>query len=294
MAVDTIGPDAEPRRSLPVRMLIWIGTHKVKSIVIILGGFLLYELATIPFFSIARLRYENPTETALMRQRLREASGQGKNLRVVHTWVPLSRISKNLIDAVIVAEDGTFYTHGGIDWFEVRESIEKNIDKRRAARGASTITQQLAKNLYLSTSKDPVRKLKELIITLLLESQLRKERILEIYLNVIEWGKGVYGVEAAAIMYFGKHASELTLDEAVRFAAVIPSPLRHRPNEDTRYVERRKQIVLRRMQARYDAYLEQPEESLSNILSDSLLVVPEDTMFIDSTVIEEEDGGNGS
>ncbi len=120
----------------------------------------------------------------------------------------------------------------------------------RAARGASTITQQLAKNLYLSTSKDPLRKAKELVITFLLEQLLTKDRILEIYLNVIEWGRGIFGVEAAARAYFGKSAADLTLDESVRLAAVIPSPLRHAPDADSRYVTRRKQMVLDRMAAR--------------------------------------------
>jgi monofunctional biosynthetic peptidoglycan transglycosylase len=224
--------------------------HKVKTLFVLAGLFILFELLTIPYFSIARLKTENPSETALMRQRLQEARRDGKPLKIVQRWIPLSRISKNLVDAVIVAEDGAFYSHGGVDWFEVRESIEKNIDERRAARGASTITQQLAKNLFLSTSKDPIRKAKELLITLLLENMLGKDRILEIYLNVIEWGRGVFGVEAAAQTFFGKSASGLTLEEAIRLASVIPSPLRHRANDNTRYVLRRKEIVLRRMQGR--------------------------------------------
>jgi monofunctional biosynthetic peptidoglycan transglycosylase len=159
-------------------------------------------------------------------------------------------VPQHVIDAVIVAEDGTFFEHGGIDWFEVQESIEKNLEEGRAARGASTITQQLAKNLYLSTSKDPVRKIKEVIITLLLERTLNKRRILEIYLNIIEWGRGIFGIEAAARSFFGKSAAGLTLEEGARLAAVIPSPLLHRPDADTRYVIRRKGIVLARMAAR--------------------------------------------
>jgi monofunctional biosynthetic peptidoglycan transglycosylase len=157
-----------------------------------------------------------------------------------------------------VAEDGTFYSHGGVDWFEVQESIEKNIKERKAARGASTITQQLAKNLYLSTSKDPVRKVKELAITLLLEHDLSKNRILELYLNVIEWGRGIFGIDAAARAYFGKAVGDLTLEDATRLAAVIPSPLVHRPDTDSRYVLRRKAIVLQRMIARGMVKLEEP------------------------------------
>jgi monofunctional biosynthetic peptidoglycan transglycosylase len=211
---------------------------------------ILFEAATIPWFSVNALRTTNPSVTALMRQRLDEAGDHGRRLTIVQRWVPITRLPRHLLNAVVVAEDGTFYTHDGIDWFEVRESIERNIEKGRAARGASTITQQLAKNLYLSTSKDPVRKLKEVAITLLLEYALSKERILELYVNLIEWGPGVFGVEAAAQRYFGKPASALSLEESLRLAAVIPSPLRHRPDSESRYVLRRKEMVRERLFAR--------------------------------------------
>ncbi len=228
----------------------WVGAHKFKTFLIIFAALFLGEVATLPWLSVGALSRENPDETALMRQRIAESETEGKPLTIKRQWIPLSRLPRNLIDAVVVAEDGTFYTHGGVDWFEVQESIEKNIEEKRVARGASTITQQLAKNLYLSTSKDPIRKLKELVITLLLERSLDKSRILELYLNLIEWGRGIFGVEAAAQTYFGKSAAALTLDECLRLAAVIPSPLQHRPDADSRYVVRRKQIVLERMLAR--------------------------------------------
>ena len=258
--------------------------HKVKTFFLAVALFLVYELLTIPFLSIANLRKENPSETALMKQRLHEAGDEGKALKITQKWISLSRVPKHVVDAIIVAEDGTFYSHGGFDWFEVRESIEKNLDKGRFARGASTITQQLAKNLFLSTSKDPVRKFKEVLITILLEQFLPKHRILELYLNVIEWGRGIFGIEAASQRYFGKSASNLTLDEATRLAAVIPSPLRHRPDEDSRYVMRRKQIVLRRMDARNfvrrtpltdmpDAAVDDPRELLDS------LEIPDSTDF---------------
>jgi len=266
-------------------------SHKAKTALIVFGLFFVYELLTVPYFSVIMLKTQNPVETALMRQRLREAERDGKAFKIAQRWVPLSRISKNLVDAVIVAEDGMFYSHGGVDWFEVRESIEKNIDERRAARGASTITQQLAKNLYLSTSKDPVRKFKELIITLLLENQLSKSRILEIYLNVIEWGRGVFGVEAAAQIYFGKSASALSLDEALRLAAVIPSPLRHRASDNSRYVLRRKDIVLRRMQGRNMPDQPQTKENSSSLTPDQYPspTKPTDAIPVDSTDMEEEE-----
>lgn len=220
------------------------------TVLLVLLAVVLAEAATIPWFGIAGLRTENPAETALMRQRSREAEDERKPLKIVQSWIPMSRLPRHVIDAVVVAEDGLFFSHGGVDWFEVRESIEKNIQERKVARGGSTITQQLAKNLYLSTSKDPVRKLKELVITLLMEAKLDKNRILEIYLNVIEWGRGIFGIEAASRAYFGKSAAGLTLDEATRLAAVIPSPLKHRPDQESRYVLRRKAIVLNRMAAR--------------------------------------------
>jgi monofunctional biosynthetic peptidoglycan transglycosylase len=227
-----------------------VRTHKLLTGLIVLLAIIAAETATIPFAGVMRLRTDNPGVTALMRQRQQEAEESGKQLRILQRWIPLTRIPRHVVDAVVVAEDGTFYTHSGVDWFEVQESIEKNIQERRAARGASTITQQLAKNLFLSTSKDPVRKVKELAITLLLEQALSKNRILEIYLNIIEWGRGIFGIEAASQAYFGKSAADLTLEEATRLAAVIPSPLRHRPNEESRYVVRRKAIVLQRMAAR--------------------------------------------
>jgi monofunctional glycosyltransferase len=254
---------------------------------LVLFALLLIELATIPWFGIAALKNGNPGPTALMKQRMDEAREEGNPLKITQRWIPLSKLPRHVVDAVIVAEDGTFFTHSGIDWFEVQESIEKNVKERRAARGASTITQQLAKNLYLSTSKDPVRKFKELIITLLLERELGKNRILELYLNVIEWGRGVFGIEAASQLYFGKSASALTLDETLRLVAVIPSPLRHRPDSDSRYVTRRKDIMLRRLTARYaNEYSPQKENSSSQSLNE----VSDETMM-DSTDIDEGDNG---
>jgi monofunctional biosynthetic peptidoglycan transglycosylase len=238
----------------------WIWAHKVKSVLLVLLFLLLAELLTIPFFAIARLKKENPERTALMQQREHEAAREGRTLAIVHRWVPLARLPRHVVDAVIVAEDGTFFAHSGVDWFEVQESLQKNMREKRVARGASTITQQLAKNLYLSTSRDPIRKVKELLITLLLEKELTKSRILEVYLNSIEWGRGIFGIEAAAQSYFHKPASALTLEEATRLAAVIPSPLRHRPDVDSRYVMRRKGIVLRRMEAR-DRTVEPPDSA---------------------------------
>jgi monofunctional biosynthetic peptidoglycan transglycosylase len=162
-------------------------------------------------------------------------------------WLPLSQISEHLIHAVIVGEDGTFYEHEGVDWYEIKESIKKDVEKGRLARGGSTITQQLAKNLYLSPSKNPVRKLRELLITRRLEASLTKTRILEIYLNVIEWGDLVYGAEAASRTYFRKPASALDADEAALLASSIMNPRIWNPARPTPGLLKRQKLILDRM-----------------------------------------------
>jgi monofunctional biosynthetic peptidoglycan transglycosylase len=228
----------------------WILEHKFNTVVGIIGIFLTFQYLALPNNSLQYYRKHNPHRTALMEQRIDEAAASGNSLSVRQQWIPISKISKHLINAVIVAEDGTFYEHEGVDWFEIEESIKKNIEKGKSARGGSTISQQLSKNLYLSTSKNPLRKFKELIITLRMERTLSKRRILEIYLNVIEWGDGIFGAEAAARTYFGKSASRLSRDEAALMAAVIPSPRKYAPNGSSRYVTRRSSLILSRMAAR--------------------------------------------
>ena len=228
----------------------WSRRHKARALVYCGCLLLSFEYLSLPNIRLQELERVNPRQTALMQQREREAAEAGRPFHEQQVWVPLHRISPYLTHAVIVSEDGTFYENGGVDWFEVEESIEKNLEEGKAARGASTISQQLAKNLFLSTSKDPLRKFKELVITLRMERMLSKERILEIYLNVIEWGNGVFGAEAAARKYFGKSASAVTREEASRLAAVIPSPLRHQPNQSSPYIDKRASLILERMTAR--------------------------------------------
>ena len=162
----------------------------------------------------------------------------------------MSEIPRDLVNAVIVSEDGTFWSHHGFDWFELKESVQRDIAEGRAARGASTITQQLVKNLLLSSSKNPLRKIKEWILTWWTEMKLKKSRILEIYLNVIEWGDGVYGVEAASYYHFAKPVQLLTREESARLAAIIPSPRRYTADSDVPYVLRRTELILERMTAR--------------------------------------------
>jgi monofunctional biosynthetic peptidoglycan transglycosylase len=219
-------------------------------VLVLIGLYVGFEILTFPFLSIVRLPTQNPTETAFMRQRIEEAHHQGKTLKIDYRWTSLSNVPRHVRMAILVVEDGTFYSHAGIDWHEIWESAEINWEKGRIVRGGSTITQQLAKNLYLSTSRDPIRKLKELLMTWLLETTLSKKRILELYLNIIEWGHGVFGIEAAAQRYFHKPASRLSMEEGARLAAVIPSPLRHRPTETTSFVEKKKDLILHRLSTR--------------------------------------------
>ena len=204
-----------------------------------------YVYLTLP--DVRVLATTNPTSTAFMRLRQAEAEREGRKLRHRHQWVRYSRISKNLQRAVLVAEDSRFFQHEGVDLEEIKKSIEINMERGGAIRGASTITQQLAKNLYLSPSRDPLRKLKELIIARRLEAALPKARILEIYLNVIEWGDGVWGAEAAARTYFGVPASALSREQAALLAGAIINPRVLNPARPNRRLLARQRIVLGRM-----------------------------------------------
>jgi monofunctional glycosyltransferase len=204
-----------------------------------------YVYLTLP--DVRVLATTNPTSTAFMTLRQAEAGREGRKLRHRHQWVRYSRISKNLQRAVLVAEDSRFFQHEGVDLEEIKKSIEINMERGGAIRGASTITQQLAKNLYLSPSKDPLRKLKELIIARRLEAALSKARILEIYLNVIEWGDGIWGAEAAARAYFGVPASALTREQAALLAGAIINPRVLNPARPNRRLLARQRIVLGRM-----------------------------------------------
>ncbi len=195
------------------------------------------------------LARENPKTTAWMEMRARQARDEGRRLRHDHQWVPYARISPHLRRAVLLAEDPTFWRHEGIDLEQIRESVEINIAEGRAVRGASTITQQLAKNLYLSPSRNPSRKLRELFIARRLEAALTKTRIFEIYLNVIEWGDGVWGAEAAARRYFGVPASALSREQAALLAGAIINPRVLTPGRPVPRLLRRQRIILRRMGA---------------------------------------------
>jgi monofunctional biosynthetic peptidoglycan transglycosylase len=178
----------------------------------------------------------NPKTTSLMIQRKSEAEEAGKKLRIRQRWVPFKQIPKLFKKTVRISEDANFYFHEGIDLEEIEESIKKNWETGEFARGASTITQQLAKNLYLTTDKSIWRKIKEYFITRELESTLSKNRIFHLYLNIIEYGRGIFGVEAASRYYFGKSVSDLNDEEIIRLTAVIPKPLSVRPDQDNKWI----------------------------------------------------------
>jgi len=204
-----------------------------------------YVYLTLP--DVRPLATSNPTTTAFMELRQREAVAGGRTVRRVHRWVPYSRFSQNLKRAVLVAEDGAFWEHEGVDVEQVRQAIKDSLARGAAPRGASTVTQQLAKNLYLSPSYDPLRKLRELIIARRLEVALSKARIFEIYLNVIEWGDEVWGAEAAAQTYFGVPAASLTRSQAALMAGAIINPRLLNPARPQRRLVRRQRIILARM-----------------------------------------------
>jgi monofunctional glycosyltransferase len=185
-------------------------------------GYIAFLYLTLP--DVRELRTRNLQSTAFMELRAREARDEGREPRRVHRWVPYNRISPHLKRAVLVAEDAGFWGHEGIDLVEIKKALETDWEHGTLMRGASTITQQLAKNLYLSPSRNPFRKLSELLITRRLEHELSKTRIFELYLNNIEWGDGIWGAEAAARLYFGIPAAAVGPDQAALMAGAIVNP----------------------------------------------------------------------
>ena len=206
---------------------------------------LAYVYLTLP--DVRVLATTDPSSTAFMEQRALEAAREGRTTRRVQEWVPYSRISQSLKRAVLVAEDAAFWEHDGIDVEQIRESIQASWEQGVPIRGASTITQQLAKNLYLSPSRNPLRKLRELVIARRLETALPKVRIFEIYLNVIEWGDGIWGADAAARTYFGIPASALNAEQSALLAGAIINPRLHSPARPTARLLQRQRIILGRM-----------------------------------------------
>ena len=194
-------------------------------------------------------RSHPPQETSFMAQRMDELRARNPKAQLKYQWVPYERISAHLKRALVVSEDAKFVDHGGFDWDGIEKALEKNRKKGRVVSGGSTITQQLAKNLFLSPAKSYWRKAEEAVVTVLLEALLPKQRILELYLNVIEWGNGVFGAEAAAQRYFGVSAAQLSAEQSARLAAMTPSPRVFERNIYSSYLAGRVATILARMPA---------------------------------------------
>jgi monofunctional biosynthetic peptidoglycan transglycosylase len=230
-------PPARPRRFrrwlvrlLAVFTLVLMGYH----------GWVLWQ--------VWLLREHNPHTTAFMQDGLKRLQSSNPMAHLQHRWVPYEQISTHLKRAVIAAEDQRFLDHEGFDVEAIEEAYEKNARTGRIRHGASTITQQLARNLFLSPRRTYLRKAQEAVITMMIEHVLSKRRILEVYLNVIEWGNGIYGAEAAAQYHYGKAAADLEPEEAARLAAMIPSPRRYPRDRSTPYLEQRTEILLGQME----------------------------------------------
>jgi monofunctional biosynthetic peptidoglycan transglycosylase len=219
--------------------------------VIAVFAFLAVDVGRYFFYpDVAGLAKKRPGKTAFMEYREDVWKAKGIKRKISASWVPLSQVSPYLIKAVIIAEDDKFWSHEGFDFDAMQKALEKDIKKKKFKAGGSTISQQLAKNLYLTPAKNPVRKIKEAILTWRIERQLNKKRIMELYLNVAEWGDGLFGVGTAARKYYGKSAGALGAREAATLAAALPNPRRFQPGGTSRYAatraERIYQIMVRR------------------------------------------------
>jgi monofunctional biosynthetic peptidoglycan transglycosylase len=223
----------------------WAGRLAMLAIVAA-GIWIGFEIWTWP--SVAPLATRRPATTAFIEQYRAEQRAAGRPDRVAWTWTPYAAISPSLKRAVLVAEDVNFFSHHGFAVDEMQNALEDAVRDRDLPRGASTLTQQLAKNLWLSRSRNPLRKAKEALLTWQLEHQLSKRRILELYLNVVEFGPGVYGAGAASQRYFGKAPADLDDHEAAQLAAVLPSPATWRPGSSSPGYRRRVAAIERRME----------------------------------------------
>ncbi len=220
---------------------------KIILILFVLGAIDIGRYAVYP--NINDLKEVRPIPTAFMEYRESQWADENRDMHLTQKWVSMNQISPNIIKAVLIGEDDGFYHHDGFDVKGMENAIERSIKKKTLA-GGSTISQQLSKNLYLSPSKNPVRKIKEAIITWRIEKTLSKRRILEIYLNVAEWGDGIFGIEAAARHYYHKSAKNLTANEASCLAAVLPNPIKYNPTGNQKYVKNRSRIILKTMKRR--------------------------------------------
>jgi monofunctional biosynthetic peptidoglycan transglycosylase len=235
-------PSPGPRRRVARRALL-----ALLACAVALGGGLAAAWVALP--DPAPLARKNPDTTALIEQRRAEAKARRRALAVRQIWVPLERVAPAVLDAILLSEDANFFGHEGIDWDAVRAAAEHDLKQGRFARGASTVTQQLAKNLWLGTEKSLWRKGKEAVLAAKLERALSKRRILALYVNVVEWGDGVFGIEAGARHRFGTSAAALSPAQAAVMAAMLPAPLRVRMDRPSTWLKRRSRRLLDRMHA---------------------------------------------
>lgn len=219
----------------------WRAALVLLALILLYQGWLLAHVVWWNFF--------DPSSSAFMDDRLAILQEKNGEAELRHKWVPYQKISPNLKRALIAAEDANFLEHEGFDWEAIEKAYEKNLKKGRFVAGGSTISQQLAKNLFLSGRRSVVRKLQEAAITVMIETVMSKRRIFEIYLNVIEWGDGVFGAEAAARHYFRKGAGQLTAWEAARLAAMVPNPRFYDRNRRTGWLDRKTRLIVARMPA---------------------------------------------
>lgn len=248
--------DKPPKRRWTLRRLLGLA-------LLALLAFAAYEYVTLP--EAEPLLKSNPETTALIEQRAAEAREAGRKPRRKQYWVSLSNVPKHAIDAVLLSEDAGFYLHEGVDTAELRKALEDAWKQGKLGRGASTITQQLAKNLWLSTDRSLLRKAKELVLARRLEKDLPKSRILALYLNVVEWGDGVYGLEAGAREHFGVSAVNLTVGQGAILAAMLPSPRKRTPKSGSRALKRRAHWIVDRLQDTRRASAEQARIAHSEI-----------------------------
>jgi monofunctional biosynthetic peptidoglycan transglycosylase len=213
-------------------------------------GTLVLAVIAVQLWFFSQVLYWNrfePATSSFMDRRLEALREKNPKARLRHQWVPYSRISPHLKRAVVAAEDARFLDHEGFDWEAIQKAMTRNERRGRIVAGASTISQQLAKNLFLSGRRSVFRKLQEAIITVMIESVMSKRRIFEIYLNIIEWGNGVFGAEAAARYYFKKSAATLGAWEAAKLAAMVPNPRFYDRHRNTAYLQKRTSLILGRM-----------------------------------------------
>jgi monofunctional glycosyltransferase len=221
------------------------GGYFKRALVLFIMWVLLYQFWI--FLHICWWIKFNPSSSSFMETRLEAIQAENPDAELKYKWVDYAQISNNLKRAVIASEDAKFVDHEGFDWEGIEKAYEKNLKKGKLVAGGSTISQQLAKNLFLSSKRTPWRKGEEAIITLMLEKMLSKQRILEIYLNVIEWGNGVFGAEAASRHYFKTSAAGLSREQAAKLAAMVPNPRFYDDHRNTRYLNRRTATILARM-----------------------------------------------